>query len=194
MPRMTTAEATVDALLRHGIDTLFALPGVHNDHLFDAVHATAGRLRALHPRHEQTSAYMALGAALATGRPQAYAAVPGPGILNTASALLTAYGTGAPVLAIAGQIPSDAIDRGWGHLHELPDQLGLLRHMVKWAARIPSAAEAPGLVAEAMRAALSGRTGPVALECAIDIWGRPGQAIPVAPLPPFRPEIGRAHV
>ncbi len=188
MPRMTTAEATVDALLRHGIDTLFALPGVHNDHLFDAVHATAGRLRALHPRHEQTSAYMALGAALATGRPQAYAAVPGPGILNTASALLTAYGTGAPVLAIAGQIPSDAIDRGWGHLHELPDQLGLLRHMVKWAARIPSAAEAPGLVAEAMRAALSGRTGPVALECAIDIWGRPGQAIPVAPLPPFRPE------
>ena len=189
MPRMTTAEATVDALLRHGMDTLFALPGVNNDHLFDAVHATAGRMRVLHPRHEQTSAYMALGAALATGRPQAYAAVPGPGILNTAAALLTAYGTGAPVLAIAGQIPSDAIDRGWGHLHELPDQLGLLRHMVKWAARIPSATEAPGLVAEALRAALSGRTRPVALECAIDIWGRPGQTSPVAPLPPFRPEV-----
>jgi acetolactate synthase-1/2/3 large subunit len=189
MPRMTTAEATVDALLRHGIDTLFALPGVHNDHLFDAVHATAGRMRVLHPRNEQTSAYMALGAALATGRPQVYAAVPGPGILNTTAALLTAYGTGAPVLAIVGQVPSYAIDRGWGHLHELPDQLGLLRHMVKWAARIPSAAEAPGLVAEAVRAALSGRTRPVALECAIDTWGRPGQAMPVDPLPPFRPEI-----
>ena len=189
MPRTTTAEATIDALLRHGIDTLFALPGVHNDHLFDAVHATAGRMRVLHPRHEQTSAYMALGAALVTGRPQAYAAVAGPGILNTASALLTAYGTGAPVLAIAGQVPSDAIDRGWGHLHELPDQLGLLRHLVKWAARIPSAAEAPGLVAEAVRAALSGRPRPVALECAIDVWGRPGQATPVEPLPPFRPEV-----
>jgi acetolactate synthase-1/2/3 large subunit len=186
---MTTAEATVDALLAHGIDTLFALPGIHNDHLFDAAERSAGRMRVLHPRHEQTSAYMALGAALATGRPQAYAAVPGPGMLNTTAALLTARGTGAPVLAIAGQVPSDAIGRGWGHLHELPDQLGLLRHMVKWGERIGSAAEAPGLVAEALRAALGGRPGPVALECAIDIWGRPGQATPVAPLVPFRPEV-----
>jgi len=186
---MTTAEATVDALLRHGIDTLFALPGVHNDHLFDAVHRSAGRMRVLHSRHEQTSAYMALGAALATGRAQAYAAVPGPGILNTAAALLTAYGTGAPVLALAGQVPADAIGRGWGHLHELNDQLGLLRHMVKFAARIPSAGAAPGLVAEAVRAALSGRRQPVALECAIDVWDRPGQAVPVEPLPPCRPEV-----
>lgn len=194
MPRMTTAAATVDALLRHGIETLFALPGIHNDHLFDAVHATGGRMRLLHPRHEQCSAYMALGAALATGKPQAYAAVPGPGMLNTAAALLTAYGTGAPVLAIAGQVPSDAIDRGCGHLHELPDQLGLLRHMVKFAARIPSAAEAPVLVAEAVRAALSGRTRPVALECALDCWGQPGLATPVDPLPPFRPEPDPAAV
>jgi len=104
MLRMTTAEATVDALQRHGMDTLYALPGVHNDHLFDAVCRTAGRMRLLHPRHEQTAAYMALGAALATGRPQAYAVVPGPGILNTSAALLTAWGTGAPVLAIAGQM------------------------------------------------------------------------------------------
>ena len=164
------------------MDTLFALPGVHNDHLFDAVHASAGRMRVLHPRHEQTSAYMALGAALATGRPQAYAAVPGPGILNTAAALLTAYGTGAPVLAIAGQVPSDAIDRGWGHLHELHDQLGLLRHMVKWGARIPSAAEAPALVAEAVRRGARA-AGPARWR-----WNAPstsgagpGQACPVGP-------------
>ena len=189
MPRLTTAQATVDALLRHDLHTLFALPGVHNDHLLDAVHASGGRMRVLHPRHEQTSAYMALGAALATGRAQAYAAVPGPGILNTTAALLTAAGTCAPVLAIAGQVPADAIDRGWGHLHELHDQLGLLRHIVKWGARIPSAAAAPALVAEAVRAALSGRPGPVALECAIDTWGRHGQATPVDPLPLQRPEV-----
>ncbi len=143
MPRQTTAEATVAALLRHGIDTLYALPGVHNDFLFDAVAQSGGRMRALHPRHEQTAAYMALGAALATGRPQVCAAVPGPGLLNMSAALLTAYGTNAPVLALAGQIPSDAIDRGWGHLHELPDQLGLMAHFTKHAARITGAADAP---------------------------------------------------
>src|ERR1700722_12245922 len=147
---MTTAQAVVGGLLRHGIDTLSALPGVHNDHLFDAVAQSDGRMRALHPRHEQTAGYMALGAALATGRPQVCAMVPGPGVLNAASALLTAYGTCAPVLALAGQIPSDAIDRGWGHLHELPDQLGLMRHFTKFAARIGAAAEAPALVAEAV--------------------------------------------
>lgn len=190
----TTAEATVDALVAHGIDTLYALPGVHNDHLFDAIARSDGRMRALHPRHEQTSAYMALGAALATGRPQAYAAVPGPGILNTTAALLTAWGTGAPVLALAGQIPSDAIDRGWGHLHELHDQIGLLRHMTKYAARIPGAAAAPQMLAEAIRAALSGRPRPVALECAIDIWGQPGMASAVPPLPILRPALDPAAI
>jgi acetolactate synthase-1/2/3 large subunit len=188
MTRRTTAEATVDALLGHGIDTLYALPGVHNDSLFDAIARSEGRMRVLHPRHEQTAGYMALGAALATGRAQVCAMVPGPGVLNAASALLTAFGTCAPVLALAGQIPSDAIDKGWGHLHELPDQLGLLRHFTKFAARITAAADAPGLLAEAIHHALSGRMRPVALECAIDTWGRPGDAPPVAPRPTWRPQ------
>ncbi len=186
---MTTAEAIVESLLWHGIDTLYALPGVHNDPLFDAVYRSDGRMRALHPRHEQTGAYMALGAALATGRPQVCAMVPGPGVLNASSALLTAFGTCAPVIALAGQIPSDAIDRGYGHLHELRDQLGLMRHFTKFAARIAAAAEAPQLVAEAVRAAMSGKRGPVALECAIDTWGREGVAPEVAPLPVLRPPV-----
>ncbi|MEJ0016671.1 MAG: thiamine pyrophosphate-dependent enzyme [Acetobacteraceae bacterium] len=172
---MRTADAVVESLLRHGIDTLYALPGVHNDHLFDAAHRAQGRFRVLHPRHEQTAAYMALGAALVTGRPQAFAVVPGPGVLNASAALLTAYGMGAPVIALAGQIPSFAIDQGHGHLHEIHDQLGLLRHITKFAARIRAPHEAPALVAEAVRAATTGRTRPVALECAIDVWGATGE-------------------
>jgi len=86
MPRLTTAEATVETLLRHGLDTVYALPGLHNDLLFDAFYHAGDRLRVIHPRHEQTAAYMALGAALATGQPQAFAVVPGPGLLNAGSA------------------------------------------------------------------------------------------------------------
>ena len=33
---MSTAEAAVATLIAHGLDTVYALPGVHNDHLFDA--------------------------------------------------------------------------------------------------------------------------------------------------------------
>ena len=171
---MRTADAVIESLVRHGIETLFALPGVHNDHLFDAAHRMQDRLRVLHPRHEQTAAYMALGAALVTGRPQAFAVVPGPGLLNASAALLTAYGMGAPVIALVGQIPSFAIDQGHGHLHEIHNQLGLLRHITKHAARIRAPHEAPALVAEAIRIASSGRQRPVALECAIDTWGVTG--------------------
>src|SRR3954453_17944602 len=174
MQQMRTADAVIESLIRHSIDTLYALPGVHNDHLFDAAHRVQGRFRVIHPRHEQTAAYMALGAALVTGRPQAFAVVPGPGVLNASAALLAAYGMGAPVIALAGQIPSFAINQGHGHLHEIHDQLGLLRHITKHAARIRAPHEAPALVDEAVRIATGGRPRPVALECAIDTWGVTG--------------------
>ncbi|HEY1364405.1 MAG TPA: thiamine pyrophosphate-dependent enzyme [Xanthobacteraceae bacterium] len=182
---MTTAEATVAALIAHGIDTVYALPGVHNDHLFDALFKQAHRVRTIHARHEQGAAYMALGAALATGKPQAYSVVPGPGLLNSAAALLTAYGTNAPVLALIGEIPQAAIGRGLGHLHEIRDQAGIVARLTDFSARIREPSEAAGLVAEAIAAMRTGRPGPAVLECAMDVWGR---SAPVAgtgkPLPP----------
>jgi acetolactate synthase-1/2/3 large subunit len=187
MTRLSTAEATVETLLRHGLDTVYALPGLHNDPLFDAFYHAADRLRVIHPRHEQTAAYMALGAALATGKPQAFAVVPGPGLLNAGAALLTAYGMNAPVIGLIGQIPQADIDRGHGHLHEIHDQLGLMRHITKWAERIRGPQEAPSLVSQAIWQATSGRPRPVALECALDTWGKRAEVtLPAEPmrLPP----------
>lgn len=171
---MTTAQALVESLIRNGIDTVYGLPGAHNDYLFDAFYEAKDRLRVLHTRHEQTAAYMALGAALVTGKPQAFAVVPGPGFLNTSAALLTAYGMNAPVLGLAGQIPQTEIDRGHGYLHEIPDQIGLARHLSKYSARITAPHEAPRLVWEALSSAISGRQRPSVLECAMDIWGQAG--------------------
>lgn len=170
--RMTTGEATVAALLAHGLDTLYALPGVHNDPFFDALYKASNRIRTVHTRHEQGAAYMALGAALATGKPQAYAVVPGPGLLNTGAALLQAFSMNAPVLALIGQIPQAAIGRSLGHLHEIRDQAGIIARLVDHSARIARPADAPRLVAEAIRAMAIGRPGPAALECAMDVWGR----------------------
>ena len=184
MPRLTTAEATVETLLRHGIDTVYALPGLHQDPLFDAFYHAAGKLRVIHPRHEQTAGYMALGAALATGKPQAFAVVPGPGLLNAGAALLTAYGMNAPVIGLIGQIPQADIDKGHGHLHEIHDQLGLVRHITKWAERIRSPQEAPTLVSQAVWHATTGRPRPVVLECALDTWAKRAEVVlPDAALP-----------
>ena len=74
----------------------------------------SNRLRLINARHEQTTAYMALGYACATGRPSAYAVVPGPGVLNTTAALATAWGVNAPVLCLTGQVPSTMMGAGVG--------------------------------------------------------------------------------
>ena len=147
--KMTTAEAVVRTMALNGIEQVFCLPGVQNDFLFEALHGAQGTMRIVHTRHEQGAAYMALGAAMATGKPAAYAVVPGPGVLNTTAALCTAYAVNAPVLALTGHIPSPMIGRGLGLLHEIPDQLGILRTLTKWAERIRSPQEAPALVSEA---------------------------------------------
>ncbi len=186
---MTAAEAVVATLIGHGLDTVYALPGVQNDLLFEALFKFSDRLRTVHTRHEQGAAYMALGAALATGKPQAYAVVPGPGLLNSSAALLTAYSMNAPVLALIGQIPDADIGKDLGHLHEIRDQAGIIRRLVDHCALIRKPQEAARATALALRAMRSRRPGPAALECAIDVWGKSAPVHLPAPLPIPAPKI-----
>src|ERR1700756_1021099 len=169
MARMTGGSALVEMLRRNGVDTVFALPGVQNDALFVAFYDAGEELRVIHTRHEQGVAYMAYGYARASGKTGTYAVVPGPGVLNTTAALSTAYATNAPVLCISGQIPSDLIGRGFGLLHEIPDQLGILRRLTKWAARIEHPTQTGRLVNEAFRQLRDGRPRPVGLEIPPDV-------------------------
>ena len=186
----TAADLTVASLIAHGIDTLYALPGVHNDHFFDSVFRAGDAIRTVHTRHEQGAAYMALGAALATNKPQPYAVVPGPGLLNTSAALLTAYSMNAPVLALIGQIPDADIGKGLSHLHEIKDQAGIIARLVDFSARVKRPEEASGLVAQAIQSLYSDRPGPAAIECAIDMWGRKSADEKIAPaLSPRQPAL-----
>ena len=169
---LNAAEAVVRSLVLNGVDTIFGLPGVQNDVFFAALHDAQEKICVVHTRHEQGSAYMALGAAMATGKPQAYVVVPGPGFLNSTGALCTAYACNAPVLALTGQIPQAMIGRGLGFLHELPDQLGIMERLSKYAARIRAPHEAPHIMNEAFRQLRSGRPRPVSIECPPDIWAK----------------------
>ena len=185
MTRMTGGGALVEMLRRHRVDTVFALPGVQNDALFAAFYDAGEGLRVIHTRHEQGAAYMALGYARASGKVGAYAVVPGPGLLNTTAALATAYATNAPVLCISGQIPSDMIGRGFGLLHEIPDQLGILQRLTKWAARVEHPTQIGKLVNEAFRQLRDGRPRPVGLEIPPDALALESEiALPAAEAPP----------
>ena len=182
MPRMTGGDAIVDSLLRHGIDTIFGLPGVQMYGLFDAFARNANRLRVVNARHEQTTAYMALGYAQSTGRPSAFSVVPGPGVMNTMGALTTAWGVNAPIMCITGQVPSAMIGRGRGQLHEMPAPLATLKTLLKFAERIEHPTDAPQVMARAYQAMVSGRPGPVAVEMPWDMFPATADITPIDPL------------
>lgn len=163
---MTGGQALVASLLRQGIDTIFGLPGVQLDGAFDALYDAQerGDVRVIHPRHEQTTAYMADGYARTTGRIGTCLVVPGPGLLNATAALSTAYACNSPVLCVTGQIQSDLIGVGRGMLHEIPNQLEMIRSVTKHAERAVKPEEIPGLVDRAIRALWDGRVRPVEIE------------------------------
>jgi len=161
-------EAIVNGLVAHGVDTVFGLPGAQVYGLFDAFQQA--QLKVIGARHEQACGYMAYGYARSTGRPGVFSVVPGPGVLNAGAALLTAYGSNEPVLCLTGQVPTQYLGKGRGHLHEMPDQLATLRSFVKWADRIEYPDAAPTLVSRAFQEMLSGRRGPVALEMPWDVF------------------------
>src|SRR5262245_33883889 len=185
-------EAIVNGLVAHGVDTVFGLPGAQIYGLFDAFHQA--QLKVIGARHEQACGYMAFGYARASGRPGVFSVVPGPGVLNASAALLTAFGCNEPVLCLTGQVPTQFLGKGRGHLHEMPDQLATLRTFVKWADRMEYPDVAPAMVGRAFQEMLSGRRGPVSLEMPWDVFTQRtevGKAQVYDPLPPPAPDPER---
>lgn len=198
MTRMTTGEIMAKSLIANGVDTVFGIPGAHMYDFNDALAREAGSIRFIHTRHEQGAGYMAYGYAKSTGRVGAYTVVPGPGLLNSGAALCTAYGANAPVMCLTGNIMSHLIGQGRGQLHELPDHLGTLRGLTKWAERINHPAEAGAVMQEAFRQMLSGRQRPVGVEAPWDVFGMaaevemPEAARPVAAPRPDPDTVAKA--
>lgn len=186
---MTGGEAVVGALLAHGVQTLFGLPGVQNDWLYNALYDAGDKIRVIHTRHEQGAAYMALGYALATGEPAVFNVVPGPGLLNATAALATAYGLNAPVFCLTGQIPSHQIGHERGVLHEIPHQPEIMGGLSKWVGRANHPAEIPAMVAEAFYHLRSGRPRPVGLEVPMDVLAQQAAVTPVEPWIPTYPPL-----
>src|SRR3979411_3239406 len=192
MTSTSGGEAIVNGLVAHGVDTVFGLPGAQIYGLFDAFQQA--QLKGIGARHEQACGYMAYGYARSTGRPGVFSVVPGPGVLNAGAALLTAFGSNEPVLCLTGQVPTQYLGKGRGHLHEMPDQLATLRSFVKWADRIEYPDAAPALVSRAFQEMLSGRRGPAALEIPWDVFTQraaTGASKPFDPFPAPQPDPDR---
>jgi acetolactate synthase-1/2/3 large subunit len=160
---MTGGQALAAQLRAEGVEVIFGLPG---DQLMSALDGLVDvpEIRYIVTRHEQATTYMADGYARAGGRPGVAMVVPGVGVYNAASGLATAYACSSPVLLIAGQVNRPGIGLDLGLLHDVHDQLDIVRPITKWAERVLEAGAIPAAVREAFRQMATGRPRPVEIE------------------------------
>jgi acetolactate synthase-1/2/3 large subunit len=190
---MTGGEALVQSLYREGVRVIFGLPGVQLYGVLAALRDEP-RIRFVVTRHEQATSFMADGYARAGGDFGTALVVPGPGLLNAASGLSTAYSASSPVLMIAGQIPKASIGKDIGLLHEVNDQQEAIAPVTKWRRRILEIADIPAAVREAVRQLRTGRPRPVEIEMSPETMEDEGDAELLPPSEFGRPPAPAADV
>jgi acetolactate synthase I/II/III large subunit len=179
--RMTGGEALAKQLQREGVRVVFGLPGVQ---LYGAMAALREEkdIRFILTRHEQATTYMADGYARAGGGVGVALVVPGPGVLNAGAGLSTAYSCSSPVFLVAGQVPKRYLGKDVGVLHEINEQLDVVKPITKWRRRVLEVSEIPAAVHEAFRQLKTGRPRPVHLEIPPDTLEDEGEAELLPPL------------
>ena len=159
------AECLLEALVYHGVDTVFGYPGGACLPIYDALHGET-RIRHVLVRHEQAAVHAAEGYARSTGRPGVVLVTSGPGVSNTVTGLLDAISDSIPIICISGQVAMHSI--GTDAFQEC-DALGLTRPVTKWNTQIHSVDEVAAIVSKAFAVATQGRPGPVLIDFPKDL-------------------------
>ena len=103
------SDLIVERLIEWGVDTIFGLPGDGVDGFFEALRTHQDKLHFIQVRHEETSAFAAVGYAKFTGRIGVCCATSGPGGIHLLNGLYDAKCDLQPVLAITGHTFHDLI-------------------------------------------------------------------------------------
>ena len=197
-------DRVADALLAHGVPSIFTLCGGHISPILSA--AKARGIRIVDVRDEATAVFAADATARLTGLPGVAAVTAGPGISNTITALKNAQLAQSPVILIGGAAPTAL--QGRGALQDI-DQRPLVAPHVKLFRKITRVRDLGPAVDEAFEVAQAGVPGPVFIECPVDLlydeasirqWyadaagkgtslGRPGAAL--VPEPPRPQDVRR---
>jgi acetolactate synthase-1/2/3 large subunit len=185
MPTSTGGRLLARCLAAEGVAHVFGLPGEQLMHALDGLYHEKV-IRFVTTRHEQGTTYMADGYARSSGRPGVAMVVPGVGVYNAAAGLATAWACSSQVLMLAGQVNRDGIGAGRGLLHEIHDQLEVVRPITKWRKRVLEPGEIPQAIHEAFRQLRSGRPRPAYLEIPPETFA---EACDAAPLAPARAEL-----
>ncbi len=158
-------------LARYGVDTVFGIPGVHT---LDFCHGLLdGPIHHVQARNEQGAGFMADGYARVSGRPGVALVISGPGVTNALTAVGQAWADSVPMLLLSSETDSASHGKGWGYLHEIPDQRAVTDPLTALSARASCPADVPELVAQAFAIFAGQRPRPVHLSIPIDVLAMP---------------------
>jgi len=168
----------VSALRRNGADRMFGVPGESALPIFDAVYEPDAGVRFIMCRHEATASHMAEADGKLSKRPGICVVSRGPGAMQAAIGLHTAWQDSTPMILIVGQVPRS--HRGREAFQEM-DYSRTFDDMTKWAVEIDSVDRIPEIVSRAFHVAMQGRPGPVVLSIPEDVLSATSSVADAAP-------------
>jgi acetolactate synthase-1/2/3 large subunit len=175
----TGAGLLVKSLEAQGVEYIFGVPGAKIDKVFDTL--LDSTIKTVVCRHEQNAAFIAGGIGRMTGKAGVVLVTSGPGCSNLVTGLATANSEGDPVLAIGGAVP---IASRLKQIHQSMDTVSLFRPITKFSAEIDSPHAVSEVVANAVRAAESGRPGAAFISVPQDIMTGASDAAVLTPIAP----------
>ena len=179
--QLTGAELVIRGLEYLNVSTVFGVPGGAILPAYDPLYDSP--IRHILARHEQGAGHMAEGYAQSTGELGVVIATSGPGATNLITPLANALMDSTPLLAITGQVASEAIGND---AFQEAYTVGLSMAATKHNYLITNASEIPQVLKEAKYIATSGRPGPVLIDIPKDVGQEffnyqrvsPGEIIP----------------
>ena len=174
----------VDQLRRHGVDTVFTVPGESFLAVLDALHDEPA-IRTVVCRHESGAGIMAEAQARLRGHLGVAFVTRGPGATHASIAVHNASMSGAALLLFIGQVPT--AHRGRRAFQEV-DFEAFFAPLAKWSVEVDRPERLSEITAEAVRVAREGRPGPVVVSLPEDVLAAEVSVddAPIAP-PPQRP-------
>lgn len=194
-PALDGAEIMVRALIKQGVDLIFAYPGGCSMPLHQSLTYHRDELRTILPRHEQGGAFAAQAVARSTpGKVGVAMATSGPGATNLVTAIADAKMDSVPLVAITGQVPTHVI--GTDAFQETPI-IEICRAITKHHYLVTNVHDIPRVVKEAFHIARTGRPGPVLIDVPKNVQqakvAEEPDYDPPMNLPGYHPEVRRAH-
>ena len=168
MKEYNVGDLVSEFLYQIGVKDVFGVVSVHNIPMLDAI-GRRNYIQMIPARGEMGAGHMADGYARATNGLGVVFTSTGPGAANIAGALVESRFAGSAVLHFTGQTATENLDKKQGTVHDVPDQLGMLKSISKKAIRISKPEDVITKLMEATTAALTPPMGPVSVEIPIDI-------------------------